>query len=31
MIRCEAKSIAWNDPMPFLRNTLAKVLPARGR
>ena len=31
MIRCEAKSIAWNDPMPFLRNTLAKVLPARSR
>lgn len=31
MIRCEAKSIAWDDPMPFLRNTLARVLPARAR
>lgn len=25
MIRCEAKSISWRDPLPFLHNTLDKV------
>ena len=26
MIRCEAKSMTWRDPMPFVHSTLSKVL-----
>ncbi|WP_207456141.1 ATP-grasp domain-containing protein [Azospirillum sp. SYSU D00513] len=25
MLRCEAKSLVWDDPMPFLRNQLARL------
>jgi hypothetical protein len=29
MIGCEAKSaLSWNDPMPVLRSTLYRLLPA---
>ena len=31
VLRCEAKAIAWNDPMPFLRNMAARLRPSRAR
>ena len=29
MLRCDAKSLVWDDPMPFLRNTLSRAIGGR--
>jgi D-aspartate ligase len=30
MLRCEAKAVVWDDPMPFLRNMALRVFRKRG-